>query len=36
MLKFKFENTQKCDVEGFVNGFEAFESVMVKFNSDPQ
>ena len=31
-----FENTQKCEVDQAQNGFEAFENVAAKFNSDPQ
>ena len=33
---FKFENTKKCCVEKAVNGFEAYEMVMKKFNADQQ
>ena len=32
MLAYKFENTKKCEVDKALNGFEAFQRVMVKFN----
>ena len=31
-----FESTRKCKVDKALNGFEAFQSVMVKFNDNPQ
>ena len=34
-ISYKFESTGKCDVEQAVNGFEAFEMVMKKFNAQP-
>ena len=36
MLAFKFENTTQCKVDQAQNGFEAYEYVYNKFNSDPQ
>ena len=35
MLVYKFESTHKCKVDKAQNGFEALESVLAKFNSEP-
>ena len=36
VLAFKFEKSKKCCVEKAVNGFEAYEMVMKKFNAEQQ
>ena len=36
IMSFQFENSLKCDVDKAQNGFEAYEFVNKKFNSDPQ
>ena len=36
MLAFKFQTTKTCEVDKAQNGFEAFENVMSKFNSNPR
>ena len=35
VLTYKFENTNKCEVDKALNGYEAFQNVMVKFNENP-
>ena len=36
VISYKFEITGQCNVEKAVNGFEAFDMVMKKFNAQPQ